>query len=392
MPRSRGSFAAAVRAKSARHVLLAAVSAVLVVAQAPGASGGPGPHGISSDNVEHLQFVPFEAGTATGARIVGKYLYVTSWRSFSIFDVSKPANPKWMSTTPFRFAFENEDVATNGKVLIFSEQLPRRTVHVWDVRNKKAPTKLAELAGAGQHTMSCLFNCKWLYGSDGNIIDLRNPKKPKLLDRTWGDGGANDNSHDVVEVRKGLVLTATDPIQLLDARKNPARPKVLAYGQLTDEFVHSVLWPNRGRDKFILASGETWLPGADARCTPRSGGVSTWNASNWKKTHTFQQIDIFRPTAGTYLDGRPPINAPYGCSSHWFQNHPDFDDGGLIAAGFYNHGTRFLRVNRKGKISEVGWFLPHGGGTSAAYWRSDRIVYSIDYQRGMDVLKYTGKL
>ena len=375
-----------------KKVHLAALSALLVVSASPGASGGPGPHGISSDNVKHLAYVPFEVGTATGARIVGKYLYVTSWKSFSIFDISKPANPQWVSTTPFRFAFENEDVATNGKILIFSEELPRSTLHVWDVRNKAAPEKLAELPGAGQHTMSCLFNCKWLYGSNGNIIDLRNPKKPKLMPHQWGDGGANDGAHDVVEVRRGLVLTATDPIQLLDARKDPRHPKVLAYGQLMSEFVHSVLWPNRGRDKFVLASGETWFPGADARCTAQSAGFSTWDASNWKRTHTFQKIDIFRPRAGTYADGRPPINAPFGCSSHWFQNHPDFENGGLVAAGFYNHGTRFLKVNRKGKISEVGWFIPHAGGTSASYWRTDRIVYSIDYQRGMDVLKYTGKL
>ena len=103
-------------------------------------------------------------------------------------------------------------------------------------------------------------------------------------------------------------------------------------------------------------------------------------------------IDVFRPTAGNYVDGRPAINAPFGCSTHWFQQHPDFKNGGLVAAGFYNHGTRFLNVDKKGKISEVGYFMPHGGGTSAAYWRTDRIVYTVDYQRGMDVLKYTGKL
>ncbi len=63
-----------------------------------------------------------------------------------------------------------------------------------------------------------------------------------------------------------------------------------------------------------------------------------------------------------------------------------------MAAGFYNHGARFLDVDAKGKIKEVGWFLPHAGGASGAYWRTNRIVYTVDYQRGMDVLKYTGKL
>jgi hypothetical protein len=375
-----------------KKLLLAAMSsALLVLGVTPGASGGPGPHGISSDNVEHVAFIPFEAGTATGARIVGKYLYVTSWKTFSIYDVSDPASPQLESITPFEFKFENEDVATNGKVLIFSEELPNAALHVWDVRDKANPAKLATLEGAGQHTMSCLFKCKWLYGSDGAIIDLRKPAKPKLMSSTWGDKAATGNGHDVVEIRRGIVLTATDPIQLLDARKDPAHPKMIAVAKPMNEFVHSVQWPNLGRDKFMLAGGETWVPGQDATCSGSTAGISTWNGANWKKTHSFQMIDIFRPKAGSYTDGRPPVNAPFGCSSHWFQHHPKFKNGGVIAAGFYNHGTRFLNVSKKGKISELGWFLPTGGGTSAAYWRTKRIVYAIDYQRGFDVLKYNGK-
>ena len=375
-----------------RKLVLAALSLLLVTGVTPGASGGPGPHGISTDNVEHLGFLPFEAATGTGGRIVGKYFYVTSWKSFSIFDVSDPENPQWLSTTPFEFKFENEDVATNGKILIFSEELPDPTIHIWDVRDKAAPEKLSVLPGAGEHTMSCILKCKWLYGSDGGIIDLRNPAKPKDTGADWGANATTGNGHDVIEVRPGIVLTASDPIQLLDARKDPKNPKMLAQAMPMDEFIHSVQWPRAGKDDYLLATGETWYPGLDARCVDSSAGFSTWNATNYKKTHTFQMIDIFRPTAGNYADGRPPINAPFGCSSHWFQQHPKFKNGGLVAAGFYNHGTRFLRVDQKGKISEVGWFLPHAGGTSAAYWRTDRIVYTVDYQRGIDVLKYTGKI
>ena len=71
---------------------------------------------------------------------------------------------------------------------------------------------------------------------------------------------------------------------------------------------------------------------------------------------------------------------------------PSFHNGGIIAAGFYDHGTRFLRVSDKGKVSEEGYFLPYRGDTSAAYWLTDEIVYSIDYERGIDILRYTGEL
>jgi hypothetical protein len=91
-----------------------------------GEQGAVSPGGFTSKDVEYLKYVPFEIGTATGARIVGKHLYVTSWRSFSIYDVTDPQNPVLESTTPFGFQFENEDVATNGDILLFSEELGRQ--------------------------------------------------------------------------------------------------------------------------------------------------------------------------------------------------------------------------------------------------------------------------
>ncbi|MDQ3957139.1 MAG: hypothetical protein M3273_02335 [Actinomycetota bacterium] len=371
--------------------LLAVLAATLLAATLAPASAGPSAGGVSSDNVEHVQFVPFEVGTATGARVVGKYLYVTSWERFSIYDISDPMAPVRMSTTPFGFKFENEDVATNGKILVFSEELPRSSLHVFDVEDKTNPTPLSTLDGAGQHTMSCLLKCKWLYGSDGYIIDLRDPANPKLMDERWGDGMPVAGGHDVNEVAPGIVLTSSDPMLLLDVRKDPRHPKLLAAATPMQEFIHSNAWPNNAKDKWALASGETWTAGVDAKCDDRSAGLSTWDTSSWKKTKTITMVDVWRPKNGTYADGSPVINAPFGCSSHWFSAHPKFKNGGLVAAGFYNHGTRFLDVGKDGKITEAGWFLPHGGGTSAAYWITDEIVYAIDYQRGFDVLKYNAK-
>jgi hypothetical protein len=381
--------------------LIAVLGSVLMLAAVAPASStaGPSQGGLSSDNVEFLQFVPFEVGTATGARVIGKFLYVTSWKSFSIYDISDPAAPVQLSQkffpedasaqgSPFRF--ENEDVATNGKILIFSEELPTETVYVYDVEDKTNPTLIGKGPG-GQHTMSCVFNCKYLYGSDGNIIDLRDPTKPTLMDKQWTEGLPATGGHDVNEIAPGLVITSSNPMMFLDIRKDVTKPKLLAVSQGMDEFIHSNQWPNHGKDKFALTSGETWTPGTDARCKATSAGLATWDTTGWKKTKSFKMADIWRPENGTYTDGKPVINAPFGCSSHWFQEHPTFKNGGLVAAGFYNHGTRFLDVASNGKITETGWFIPNGGGTSAAYWITDKIVYAIDYQRGFDVLQYNGK-
>ena len=383
--------------------LLSVLSAITLLLTAFGsASAGTSEGGVSSDNVKWLKFLPFEVGSETGARIIGKYMYVTSWKTFSIYDVSDPENPKLMSQTPFAkdipnagspFRFENEDVSTNGKILIFSQQLPFSDLYVYDIEDKTNPVLLATLLNGGNHTMSCLDECKWLYGSTGTIIDLRNPNKPKIAGN-WLKGLPATSTHDETEIRPGLVLTSSYPIMLLDTT-NPLHPKLLATGKVNNPDVrlpvHSNLWPGSGFDDFFLISTET---NGHARCEDANGALPpgafwTWSANDWQRTHEFKVIDSYHVTNGTETDGKPAVNA-LGCSAHWFQQHPTYDNGGLVAAAFYEHGSRFLDIDDSGHIKEVGYFMPWSGSTSADFWVSDRIVYAIDYARGIDILKYTG--
>ena len=57
-----------------------------------------------------------------------------------------------------------------------------------------------------------------------------------------------------------------------------------------------------------------------------------------------------------------------------------------------------VEVRRDGQIEEQGFFLALGSSSSSPKWApssdpDDRdIVYSIDYERGFDILKYTGEL
>jgi len=113
----------------------------------------------------------------------------------------------------------------------------------------------------------------------------------------------------------------------------------------------------------------------------------TWDASAWRTSHSFRLIDEFRVANGTYTDGNPAAGA-FGCTTMWFDDHPAFRDGGLVASAFFEHGTRFLSINKKGRISEVGYFMPAAGSTIAAYWITDEIVYAIDIYRGIDILKF----
>lgn len=368
--------------------LFGAVLAVAIAMMAAPVAGADAPStGVTSSNVEHITTVPIDAGLPTGARQVGEFLYVSGARSITIYDVSEPTAPRLLSTTPIGVQFANEDVDTNGKILLLSDDTIQKQLHVWDVRDKSKPVKLATMSNMPDHTFSCVLDCKWAYGARGTIVDLRKPAEPNLAGN-WMPGMPPGYGFDVTEVAPGLVLTASRDIRLLDARKDPAAPKELALGYTDDDrLIHSNLWPRGGKDDFFLVQGETPFSGT---CDEDSGAFMTWDASRWRKTRTFTMLDEFRVKNGTFTDGSPPAGA-MGCTNMWFEHHPDFKNGGLVASAFFEHGTRFLDVNGRGKISEVGHFMPAGGSTIATYWITDRIVYAIDVTRGIDVLRFNGK-
>jgi hypothetical protein len=360
------------------------VATVVVVGLAPVSHGAPTAGGLASDNVEYIGTVPFDAGGATGARIVGKYLYVAGARGFSIYDVSDPAAPAFVATRITGPQFPNEDVDTNGRILLVSNEQLGGTLEIWDVEDKANPAKIAELENARDHTFTCVLDCEWAYGARGSIVDLRDPTAPHVAG--YWPGAIPGFGFDTTEVSPGRVLTASRVIHYLDGRKNPSKPAVVATGGTSDNrLIHSLRWPRRGRDRFFLVQGETPF---SQTCAEDSGAFMTWDASRWKRTHSFTMIDEFRVTNGTLVDGNPPANAA-GCTTMWFQEHPRFRNGGWVAAAFFEHGTRFLNVDKTGRISEAGYFTPFGGETIATYWRTPEIVYAIDTTRGIDILRFT---
>lgn len=346
--------------------------------------------GLSSGPIEFVKNVPHDAGAAQVARRVGKYLYLTSWKALSIYDVSDLLNPVHITTIPTGFQFPAERMDTNGKVLIIGEEAPLARLHVFDVSDPEAPTEIATLDGTPDHTFICVLGCKWAYGSHGTIVDLRDPANPRVA----GDWDNNSLTywHDVTEVSPGRVLSASMPtMEFLDGRRNVKAPRHIARGDAaatgTAGYLGTVLWPRKGRDRFILGSEESGFSG---RCSENSSAFVTWSTSSWQKRKTFKIADTFRLSNGTMNDGSPPVSV-IGCSTHVFDSHPRFHDGGLVSLAHYEHGTRLLKIGKKGSISEVAWFLPAAGSTSASYWMNDEIIYSVDFHRGLDILRYTGK-
>ena len=374
----------------------------------------PSTGGFSSSNVTYEGFFAFEEGgglpigtdpavpanpeilSATGANIRGDYLYLTSWKNISIYDISRPLKPRLMDIEPIGFKFENENVATNGDILLFSESLPGDALHVYDVSDKENIEEIetATVEDAGDHTTTCILDCRWAYGSDGSITDLRDPENPKLMEQDWHKitGLNEDGAHDVNEFKEGFLVTSpiSDSFQILDVR-NPLKPKVLGRGahpQPESFLFHSGVWPRSGGDKFVMMQGEkNFKP----RCDKGQGPVMSYRAIDVPNSnrYRFELLDRYRVENGAYANGDPAVNA-LGCSAHWFEVHPTWKDGGMLAAGYYEHGTHFLKVADDGEITRKGYFLPNAGSTSAAYWINRNVVYAVDYTRGIDILRYTG--
>lgn len=349
----------------------------------------PSAGGWTSGNIEWVGNVLISQD-GVGGRLVGDYFYANDQNKIMIFDVKDPVNPVLTDSylLPQEWELSREDLDTNGEILVMPN-LGR--LYVFDVEDKTNIQLLGTAAG-GQHTQSCVLDCKYAYGSDGAIHDLRNPAKPKLLDKGWGEKLPARGGHDVEEVAPGKVLTATQPIMLLDVSKDPVNPKLLATGSNIDgRFIHSGRWAQNAKDKFLLMGGERNLT---PQCSesPGRGAVMTWDASKWQKTGKFEMIDEYYAKNGTYTDGNPPANPGIGgCSSHWLEPHPKFKNGGLVAAAFFGHGVRLFDISSKGQIKEAGYFIPYGSEAGAVYWVTPEIMYVLDYNRGIDILRYTGK-
>jgi hypothetical protein len=409
-------------------------AALFACIAAPAAQAGVGPDYVASDNVEYVDSLKFDVAQTTGARIIGKWLYVTSAKNLSIYDISNPLKPDLATRLTLNIAWENEEVPTDGKILGISSDffaftpscgaeaaLNTSCLQLFDVRNPDAVKELPAVPASGDHTNTCILDCSYFYGSAGSITDLRgvlDGATPTRIGSWFGpiaaqlkaQGGPvnSKNSiscHHVREIRPGLIFGACNPSYFLmsvtdaEGGGTVANPKLLAWGKNADgRFVHSARWPRQGRDKFAFEGGETNFPapaGPGGPCnTTKTGAFAVLDTSKYDEQGRLTPVGPqaeYRPKNGTYADGSTPVSST-GCSVHWFEEHPSFNDGGLVALAAYDNGTRFLKVASDGKVTEEGYFMPIGLETSSPKWvPGTDIVYSIDYLRGIDILRWKGE-
>lgn len=401
-------------------------------------AAGSGPGYYATDNITFVKNIR-EAADGVGARVVGNRLFVTSTKDLLVFDITNPTDPQKLGSVNLHAEFENEQVPTDGKLLGISGQTStvsaqgglcqadseasRGCLVLYDVSKPEAPRLLQQIKGAGDHTSTCVTyerqTCAFMYGSSGSITDTRKALTdptpitesatnwittlgPQLRAQGW-KGALPTRSHHQTEVSPGVLLTASVPMMYVSVNAkdggSPEKPKLLSIASYLaapdnpDRFVHSVEFPNGGKDRIMLSGGET---NAQPQCGPDNGAFSTFvtgrsgsstdNGATERPTFTY--ADTYKLKEGTYTDGNTPAGGyKLGCSVHWFEPNPAFDDGGLVALAAYESGTRLLDVDKDGKISERGFYLPLDSSASAPHWAPDgKTLYVVDYLRGLDVL------
>lgn len=389
----------------------------------------------STDNVEYLGRFPEHTGTAGGAPSAdGKRFFLTDPRGVYVYDTTTPASPTLLGSlrlfqTGVGAALAQEDPDTNDRILLVdggATPAGPTALNVVDVSNPKTMKVLATVP-VTDHTWTCVSgvdatrkqnSCAWAYGRSGHIVDLRDPAKPALLGQTWreavdyGKRGNTPYTHDLTEVRPGLVMSAGSTSILMDT-SNPATPLRLTAIDQAKRFpslgFHSIEWAKGGTSPWLIAgteiapSGATNTAGSD--CDGDNSVIETWDARavvKALKTYkpgtgaaglrgaTFTKVDAFKvANRGLYLDGAAPGHVLY--CAHWMELHPAFAGSGRMAVSYYDRGTRFVDVGKDGKMKEFGWITAAEGYSGSPQWISKDVVYVMDYRRGLEVVRLLDK-
>jgi hypothetical protein len=349
----------------------------------------------TSPGVNYVRTVP-EPGIVS-ARAVGNLLYVSALSGVSIYDASDPRNPVRIGRLELPNV-QNEDVDVGNGIMLVSDDPygGRGVLHVVDVRDPRrprvlsrystwAPGLLTELVppprrkGGIGHTATCLKDCRWawLAGSpDGiEVVDLRNPARPRFAGRVPVRHAAGVfGTHDVQVDASGLAWVAGSRGTAAYDVTDPAHPRLRihtdrrgAFGPWNDVIHHNSL---RISNNTLLVTEEDLRPGCR-----RAGTFQTWEIG---------ARGVARPLArfGVERDGRARLL----CSAHYFE-HRD----GLVAAGFFEQGVRFLDVADPRRIRQVGYYVADPAMVwGAMYARADptgKVVHVLDHAKGIDVIE-----
>jgi hypothetical protein len=358
---------------------------------------------LASANVDWIGGVPDVA--PTGARFRGDMMYMTTAAGLKIFKIGADGLPLPQGALALPH-YENEDVDTNGSILLIAADhgfgFPN-VLYVIDVSNPMVPLLLSTALVDSAHTASCIKNCTyaWLAGEEGiDVIDLRDPARP--IEAGHFDMPARGQTHDVQVDAAGIAwvsaggglfgFSTADPV-------HPTRVASLADGTAgafhNNFIIHNSLRPNAAAWKprtsddgtvhageLLLVTEENWLNVDNDFCAD-DGRFQTGRYAVVNGVTKIAKLDDFHLGEGTVGGLETKAEAAI-CSSHYFSSPV----GGVVGVSWYEQGTRFLDVSDPRNIRQIGYYMPVVGESFATYAYKG-YFYVLDTNRGIEILKLT---
>ncbi len=397
--------------------------------------------GFSSLNFVHYENLGYDMMVANGTG------------GLSVWSLKDPAHPKPVSTvtvaqlnavtgeTQTQFwEGENETVDSRRKIVFMSKDIGNKGFFAINLKDPWNPSIMFFQKVFQGHTMTCIDDCRFLWSVGGtqnagpaksspvSVTDIRDPDHPFTYPapiaanvRRTGSTGGSTHSVDVdfngvawVSGSGGVRGYWTDgkhfdPATQAERFAAPYDPIPYAGGMVAgndSSFLHNayhfpgslngrpagdvMLITNENNNTrcdragvFIISSLAGTYDATDNVGTPQAPARMT----RLSTFSVFGKEGEFIDPSGTRAIG--------DCSAHWFTVK-----GNIVALGNYEQGTRFVDVSDPTSPKQVGYYrVPVraasgstpaiiSSDTSAAYWHG-KYVYVSDYQRGVDILKFT---
>jgi hypothetical protein len=284
-----------------------------------------------------------------------------------VVDVSDPANPKELSYIEVRNPGSGGTIVGSHThtldwpyLYINQYQTSYHRVEVFSLVDPAKPVKIGELDfGADQPAFHDSFvdhrpdGKTYLYAgsaSANDVIDVTDPSKPKLVQRT------------------------VDPEVSFSHQNEPDFDRNTAL--VTDEYLGGAAGPS---------CGKTSDAGDELPSLPEVGNPSDLGALHLYAIGADGKMGEKLSTFN--LPSQPNNDPQNGCTIHVFWQAPDQD---RLVTAWYGRGIRVLDYSNPRAVKELGNFIPTGTNVWAAKPHNG-YIYTGDLSRGLDVLRYTGE-
>lgn len=345
-----------------------------------------------------LEKVSQYAGYAAELEVAGDYAFLVDGGA-EIVSIADPAKPKQVARIQ---CSTTADLALDpaAQILVLAVDGSGECIGgtggiaVFDVRDPANPQQLSEVSmPAGAHTVT--MDGRILYANQPDetgevrqleIFDLSDPANPRPLPVVAFTGhGPHESSVKRRPDGRTLLYTANglggaQAASVLDVT-DPARAKTL---QTID--APAVNYSHQAEvsfdDQVIVLADELLVGNSYGGCGQAAPGAG----------HGGGLLFYAAAPDGTYGAQVGSWNVPATvsggerCTVHNFMQAPD---ARRLLVTWYSQGTRLLDFSDPANVTELATLVPAGGAGRAAIAHNG-LIYTADYNRGMDVLRFRG--